>query len=192
MSNPDKHLLNIRWMISRDIPAVLQIERESFEFPWSENDLIRSQRQHNSIGMVAENQDGMIVGFIIYLLNGKCRHLLKFAVAADQRHCGIGRQMMNRLYEKLALQGQSRLLLEVRETDLAALLFFRNCGFSLINVVKDYYEDNGGDAYLMEYWVTSEVTTPMPASAPSSILNSRSHRQNEIRVGPNNCILNEG
>ena len=46
--------VHIRWMIRRDMPEVLQIERTSFEYPWSEEDFIRCLRQRNCIGMVAE------------------------------------------------------------------------------------------------------------------------------------------
>ena len=31
--------VHIRWMIRRDMVEVLQIERESFEFPWTDEDL---------------------------------------------------------------------------------------------------------------------------------------------------------
>ena len=33
--------VHIRWMIRRDMPEVLEIERKSFEFPWFEEDFIR-------------------------------------------------------------------------------------------------------------------------------------------------------
>ena len=45
---------HIRWMIRRDMPEVLAVEGESFEFPWCEEDFLRCLRQRNCIGMVAE------------------------------------------------------------------------------------------------------------------------------------------
>src|SRR5690606_11527131 len=54
--------VHIRWMIRRDMPEVLQIEKASFEFPWYEDDFIRCLRQRNCIGMVAE-QGERVVGF---------------------------------------------------------------------------------------------------------------------------------
>ena len=33
--------VHIRWMIRRDMPEVLGIEREGFEFPWLEDDFVR-------------------------------------------------------------------------------------------------------------------------------------------------------
>ena len=45
---------HIRWMIRRDMPDVLGIESNCFEFSWTEDDFIRCLRQRNCIGMVAE------------------------------------------------------------------------------------------------------------------------------------------
>jgi ribosomal-protein-alanine N-acetyltransferase len=142
--------LHIRWMIRRDMPEVLRIENESFEFPWTEEDFIRCLRQRNCIGMVAEVQDELI-GFMIYELHRTRLHLLNFAVKASWRRCGVGTQMVHKLCSKLSQQRRSRILLEVRETNLAAQLFFRQAGFKAVSVLRGYYEDTPEDAYIMQY-----------------------------------------
>jgi ribosomal-protein-alanine N-acetyltransferase len=42
--------VQIRWMIRRDMPEVLEIERQSFEFSWTEEDFLCCLRQRNCIG----------------------------------------------------------------------------------------------------------------------------------------------
>src|SRR5436305_3532888 len=106
-------------MIRRDMVEALGIEKESFEFPWSEDDFIRCLRQRNCIGMVAE-MDDRVVGFMIYELHKNRLHVLNFAVAARFRRRGIGSQMLRKLIGKLSQQRRSRIVLEVRETNLAA------------------------------------------------------------------------
>ena len=103
MSQDQKQQLrvHIRWMIRRDMPEVLSIERESFEFPWFEEDFIRCLRQRNCIGMVAE-QGERVVGFMIYELHKTRLHILNFAVAGGMRMRGIGRQMAEKLEGKLS------------------------------------------------------------------------------------------
>ena len=146
---PDESLrVYIRWMIRRDMPEVLQIEAESFEFPWREEDFIRCLRQRNCIGMVAEHDD-RVVGFMIYELIKTRIHVLTFAVAADCRRMGVGTQMIAELVEKLTKQRRSRITLEVRESNLAAQLFFRECGFRAVSVLKGFYDDTPEDAYRM-------------------------------------------
>ena len=142
--------VHIRWMIRRDMLEVLNIEAESFEFPWLEEDFIRCLRQRNCIGMVAEHED-RVVGFMVYELNKTRLHVLNFAVAADCRRLGVGSRMIGKLVGKLSSQRRSRILLEVRETNLAAQLFFRENGFRAVSVLRDYYEDTPEDAYLMQY-----------------------------------------
>src|SRR5690349_23819523 len=92
---------HIRWMIRGDMHEGLDIESESFEFPWTEEDFIRCLRQRNCIGMVAE-QDDRVVGFMIYELHKTRLHVLNFAVGRSQRRRGIGGQMMNKLIGKLS------------------------------------------------------------------------------------------
>jgi len=142
--------VHIRWMIRRDMKEVLDIERESFEFPWFEEDFIRCLRQRNCIGMVAEHGE-RVVGFMIYELHKSRLHILNFAVAEGARHQGIGRQMSEKLISKLSSQRRTRITLEVRETNLSAQLFFKSVGFRATSVLRAYYEDSPEDAYLMQF-----------------------------------------
>lgn len=142
--------LHVRWMIRRDMTDVLKIEAESFEFPWSEEEFVRCLRQRNCIGMVAEMHD-KIVGYMIYELHKNRLHILNFAVAAEYRRRGVGRRMTSKLIAKLSPQRRTRILLEVRETNLAAQLFFRKQAFRAVSVLRDFYEDTTEDAYVMQY-----------------------------------------
>jgi len=142
--------VHIRWRIRRDMPEVRAIELESFEFPWSEDDFIRCLRQRNCIGMVAEHDDH-VAGFMIYELHKNRIHVLNFAVAERYRRMGVGSQMLAKLIAKLSTQRRSRILLEVRETNLAAQLFFRENGFRAVSVLRSYYADTPEDAYIMQF-----------------------------------------
>lgn len=142
--------VHIRWMIRRDMPEVLAIEGENFEFAWLEEDFIRSLRQRNCIGMVAEHDD-RVVGFMIYELHKSRIHVLNFAVAGSFQRRGVGSQMLAKLTGKLSQQRRSRIVLEVRETNLSAQLFFRDNGFRAVSVLKNFYADSPEDAYLMQY-----------------------------------------
>ncbi len=153
--------VHVRWMIRRDMPEVLAIESENFEFPWLEDDFIRCLRQRNCIGMVAEFDD-RIVGFMIYELNKNRIRVLNFAVSAEHQRRGIGTQMIAKLIAKLSPQRRSRVVLEVRETNLAAQVFFRSVGFRAVSVLRGYYEDTPEDAYLMQFRYRPE---PQPVEA---------------------------
>ena len=156
--------MHIRWMIRRDMPEVLDIETSSFEFPWTEEDFIRCLRQRNCIGMVAEHEE-RVVGFMIYELHKNQLHILNFSVNEDFRRRGVGQQMVDKLVGKLSNQRRNRILLEVRETNLSAQLFFRAMGFRAVTVLRDFYDDTTEDAYLMQFrYVPSEVETGFPVN----------------------------
>jgi ribosomal-protein-alanine N-acetyltransferase len=140
---------------------VLAIEQEAFEFPWSEDDFARCLRQRNCIGMVAEMSDS-IVAFSVYELHRTRLHVLNFAVLRSHRRLGVGAQMMAKLTAKLAPDRRNRIVLEVRETNLAAQLFFRSLGFRAVSVLRDFYQDTAEDAYLMQLSLTADAAAALP------------------------------
>jgi ribosomal-protein-alanine N-acetyltransferase len=142
--------VHIRWMIRRDMPEVLQIEQQSFEFAWTEEDFLRCLRQRNCIGMVAE-QGEKVVGFMIYELHKAKLHILNFAAHDGCRRQGVGTQMVQKLISKLSSHRRTKITLEIRETNLGAQLFFSKQGFKAVRVLRNYYEDSGEDAFLMQY-----------------------------------------
>ena len=147
--------VHIRWMIRRDMPEVLAIEHASFEFPWCEEEFLRVLRQRNCIGMVAE-QGEKVVGFMIYELHKAKLQVLNFAVSPEFRRQGVGHQMIAKLVGKLSSHRRTKITLAVRERNLAAQMFFKAQDFRASKVLRNYYEDSGEDAFLMEYRVGGE------------------------------------
>ena len=156
--------VQIRWMIRRDMPEVLRIENDSFEFNWSGEDFLACLRQRNCIGMVAEH-DGQVVGFMIYELHKSSLHILNFAVAPQFRRTGVGAQMIEKLINKLSQQRRQEIVLEVRETNLAAQLFYHTQGFRAVRVLRNHYADSAEDAYVMNYRLDAE---PAESFAPTN------------------------
>lgn len=163
--------LMIRWLIRRDMPEVLQIEQDSFADPWTDEDFLCCLRQRNCIGMVAEVLDKRprIAGFMIYELHKSQLHLLNMAVAPRERRKGIGKAMMDRLADKLSMQRRNEILLEVRERNTGAQLFFRSQRFQAIRVLRGHYEDTDEDAYLMRYWLDATHDHNSPYSPRNRI-----------------------
>ncbi len=147
--------VHIRWMIRRDMPEVLRTEQNSFDFSWTEEEFLRCLRQRNCIGMVAEMNE-RVVGFMIYELHKSKLHIMNFAVHPDYRRQGIGRQMIAKLVGKLSSHRRTKITLAVRETNLHAQVFFRDMDFKATRMLKNYYEDSGEDAYLMQFCISEE------------------------------------
>ena len=106
--------VHIRWMLRRDLPEILEIEEESFEFPWLEKDFSRCLRQRNCIGIVAvvgsnNLNNERVVGFMVYQLFQKTTCVLDFAVHFKWRRRGIGSQMIAKLIEKSSIQQRQKI-----------------------------------------------------------------------------------
>ncbi len=142
--------VHIRWMIRRDMPEVLDTESRSFEQAWTEEDFLRCLRQRNCIGMVAEHGE-KVVGFLIYELHKFKLHILNFAVHPAWRGMDIGTAMAAKLVSKLSSHRRTKISVDVRESNLPAQLFFHEQEFQAKRVQRQFYEDTGEDAYLMEY-----------------------------------------
>jgi [ribosomal protein S18]-alanine N-acetyltransferase len=85
----DKSNVHIRWIsVSRNMPDLLQIENQSFDSPWSEEDFICCLQQRSCTGMVAE-RDEKVLGFMIYELHRNRLHILNFAVNPEFRRQGV-------------------------------------------------------------------------------------------------------
>ncbi len=158
MSTGEKQQLrvHIRWMIRRDMPDVLRIEQASSDYPWCEEEFLRCLRQRNCIGMVAE-QGEKVIGFMIYELHKAKLHILNFAVHPEHRRSGVGTQMAEKLVSKLSSHRRTRIMIDVRETNLEAQLFFRSVGFRGVGVAREFYGDSGEDAFVMEYRYNAPV-----------------------------------
>lgn len=151
----DRVRVHIRWMIRRDMAEVLNTERASFEYAWTEDDFLRCLRQRNCIGMVAETDD-RVIGFMIYELHKTRLHVLNFAVHPHARRTGVGGQMVAKLIHKLSTHRRQKITLAVRERNLPAQVFFRTHDFKATRVLRNYYEDSGEDAFQMEYRVGTD------------------------------------
>lgn len=138
----------VRWMIRRDLPTVLEIEKLSFEFPWTEDDYLSYLRQASCVAMVAEIGE-RVVGVMVYE-SQKVRLLVtNFAVHPDFRRQGVGSAMVRKLESKLSQQRRNEIVLDVRESNLGAQLFFKSQGFYCNEVLRGFYEETGEDAYRM-------------------------------------------
>jgi [ribosomal protein S18]-alanine N-acetyltransferase len=142
--------LLIRWVIGRDLPEILGIEHESFEFPWRKEDFIRLLERRNCIGIVAEANDH-IAGYMLYECNKGRIDLLNLAVDPKFRRAGVGKELMAKLIAKLSHSRHPLLSVSVRDSNLSAHLFFKSLGFRCVQVRHDSYDNTADDAYDFVY-----------------------------------------
>lgn len=140
----------VRDLELRDLPRVLEIERESFVTPWTEP-MFRSQmrfRDRSITLVLAENE--VVEGYAAAWLAADEIHLLSIAVSARRRREGFGTALLEAVLARGEAAGGTRALLEVRDGNEGARAFYRAHGFRPIGRRRGYYDDTGEDAIVME------------------------------------------
>ena len=155
--------VHIRRMTLADLPAVLEIDHDSFSMPWSER-TYRNELTANPAAylFVAEyGQPAVVIGYVGFWFIVDEAHISTLAVKPANRRQGIGRLLLQTALEEAARLGAEIVSLEVRTSNAAAIELYRQYGFSPRERRAGYYQDNGEDALYMilgnlEQWRTSE------------------------------------
>lgn len=166
--------LNLRRMIPRDLPHVLQIAKNLSAGRWALKHFLKVFQSGDAVGWIAE-KDACVVGFVVYTVSPEpadmesesapsrskglsgprsmittkspCVNLLNIVVAPEWRRQGIGRSMLE-ILDKGLWRTAGCIQILVPETNLALQLFLRSVGYKAIRVVRECFDAE--DAYLME------------------------------------------
>jgi ribosomal-protein-alanine N-acetyltransferase len=134
-------------MKAEHFPSLLEIEKECFPIRLLREDFLRSAGQGLSFTAAA---GGDTLGYLLAeKVLDEC-HIIRIAVREGMREKGIGKGMMEKLFEEAKTKGIKKYYLEVRASNSAARGFYRKMGFAEAYTRKKYYADNNEDAVFME------------------------------------------
>lgn len=145
-------MITYRQPIALDIPVLATYEKELFPYsPWS-----TSQFKEEFAGIpttrymsVAESGN-KVVGYCGVFLPapGVEADILTVAVLPDFRRQGIAREFMRQIEQWSKERGASAMMLEVEQSNIAAIELYKSLGYMQISVRMDYYGP-GLDAFVM-------------------------------------------
>ena len=93
-------------------------------------------------------QDGRVVAFAVWWEVEGELDLLNLVVEGAHRRRGLGRRLMDCLFDEARSRGITRLQLEVRAQTAPALALYRSYGYEVVGRRPGYYAD-GQDALLL-------------------------------------------
>lgn len=131
--------LFIRPMLNADLDPVLFIERQAFTHPWSREHFLQEITSSRGIPLVGEYQ-GVIIGYICLSVLLDEAQILNIAVDTNFRNRNVGYQLMQHATKAAVERGARTLLLEVRQSNNAAIILYEKLGFSRDGIRKKYYE----------------------------------------------------
>jgi len=132
----------LRLMEHPDVDAVFHIERNSYEFPWSEgifHDCIKA-----GYDSLLALEDDQIVGYGIMMIAADEAHLLNLCVAERARGAGFARRLLLDLCDTAVVKGARDMYLEVRPSNPTAIALYQSFGFNEVGRRPDYYNASMG------------------------------------------------
>lgn len=130
------------------LDAVAALEQQCFSKPWSRSLLEDELYNPNVSLVVAEGEDGSVLGYgeIGVVLDEGC--LEKIAVDRQYRRQGVAEAILS-AYLRFGKAHLAFLTLEVRESNAPAIALYEKLGFKQVGRRKNYYTDLHEDALLM-------------------------------------------
>ena len=161
-------LPGLRVMGKKDLPEILRIEVTAFAIPWSERDFIEQLDNPKSVALVVE-QNGHIVGYEVVGVGNPWLQLYSCVVHRAWRRHGLGSGMVALLVRQAATHEPGGILVKIPERNVGAQLFFRQCGFRAIKVLRACLFDDQ-DVYVMKYSVPEWAVPNFDLEAPGGEL----------------------
>jgi ribosomal-protein-alanine N-acetyltransferase len=140
----------IRTLQVRDLPAIEQIERDSYRTPWSRSMFAGELSKTSSVCLGAlEAETGELVGYLIVSRYVDAWHVMNIAVDPNRRRAGVATMLLERLFELTGGDARRGYTLEVRVSNQGAIDLYQRLGFQPRGIRRGYYTDNREDALIM-------------------------------------------
>lgn len=140
--------MKVRAMTVADIPAVVDIEKESFATPWTPHAFRLELKNALAVYRVVEVEKKVAAYGGMWLILDEA-HMTNIAVHPRFRGRGIGKKVMEVFMEEARLRHLKRMTLEVRKQNHVAIALYTQLGFLLADIRPGYYQDTGEDALVM-------------------------------------------
>ena len=132
----------IRAMGHQDLVMVSDIERRSYEFPWSHG-VFRDCLLAGYHCMVLE-RDGRVAGYGILSIAAGEAHILNLCVDPKYRSHGYGEYLLDAILAQSRSANVREIFLEVRPSNTTALALYRKKGFHKVARRPAYYQATDG------------------------------------------------
>jgi ribosomal-protein-alanine N-acetyltransferase len=132
----------VREMNHDDLAMVSDIERRSYEFPWSHGvfrDCLLAGYQ--CLALIREER---VAGYAILSVAAGEAHILNLCVEPEFRSLGYGEQMLDELLYRARSASVREIFLEVRPSNETAIALYRKKGFHQVAARPEYYQANAG------------------------------------------------
>lgn len=134
--------IDFRPMQTSDIQAVMQVETNLYQFPWTRGIFADCIRAEYDCWVAIEDDD--VIAYAVLSVAAGESHILNLAVSNSHQNRGIGRQFLVHLINRARLLGAQVIMLEVRASNDSAIRLYESSGFNEMGSRRDYYPASNG------------------------------------------------
>ncbi len=144
----------IRLATPDDVPSIRSLEQQTESAAhWAEReyDALFAPDAPVRIALIAVDEagSGQVLGFVITRCAPDDWEIENVVVAREARRLGVGTKLIRELLRRAHAAGATSVLLEVRESNLAARKLYEKLGFSEEGRRSSYYQEPREDALLL-------------------------------------------
>ncbi len=129
--------LEFRPMQTDDLSRVLEIERNSYPYPWTR--MIFSDCLHAGYSCWVAERNGVVEGYGVVTVAAGESHLLNICIRPESTRQGIGAKLLRHLVHVARRHDADVIFLEVRPSNKGAIKLYQNEGFNELGRRRDYY-----------------------------------------------------
>ena len=130
------------------VRQIAELERLCFHDPWSENSIASELGNRLSVWLVALDED-KVVGYVGSQTVIDETDMMNIAVHPDYRNRGVATALIVELTQQLRTRGSKGLMLEVRESNSAAISLYDKHGFLQVGCRRNYYRNPRENALIL-------------------------------------------
>lgn len=127
-----------------DAPALARIHQQGFYRGWPSAEFVSFLNDENTPVYVACDARRRIAGFALIRLVADEAELLTIAVDPKWRGKGLGRALLEAVFDDLLRSPARRMFLEVSEENNAAIALYQRHGFARVGTRRGYYPKPDG------------------------------------------------
>jgi len=138
----------IRKVETTDVDIIYDYEKLFFKDYWSKDQILIEITNNNAFNLVFE-KDSRLVAYIFTRNSVDFVEILKIAVSKSFRKIGIAKKLIKEVELFISNSNTSKIFLEVREGNEAAISLYKEFGFKIDGIRKNYYKKYNENALLM-------------------------------------------
>jgi [ribosomal protein S18]-alanine N-acetyltransferase len=155
----------IRAATPDDVPAIRALEQQTDTAAhWAEREygglFAADAPARVALVAVSESANAQVCGFVIARCGPDDWEIENVVVAREQQRLGIATKLIRELLLQAHATGATSVLLEVRESNLAARRLYEKLGFSEQGRRSNYYRDPPEDGLLLQISIKSGEKVP--------------------------------